>query len=61
MQRIYSDVGVVPIEVPFFSGNIEAGTPWDWNYTTIPQTGLDGRVISYPRGHVLGGSSSISE
>ena len=54
-------MGVVPIEVPFFSGNIEAGTPWDWNYTTIPQTGLDGRVISYPRGHVLGGSSSISE
>jgi choline dehydrogenase-like flavoprotein len=33
---------------------------FDWNYTTIAQTGLNNRTIPYPRGFVLGGSSSIS-
>ncbi|KAF8964891.1 hypothetical protein BDZ97DRAFT_1659542, partial [Flammula alnicola] len=31
------------------------------NYTTVPQPGLNGASIAYPRGHVLGGSSSVSE
>ena len=31
-----------------------------WNYTTVPQIGLGGRSISYPRGRTLGGSTSIS-
>jgi choline dehydrogenase len=32
----------------------------DWNYATVPQPGLGGRSIPYPRGKVLGGSSSIN-
>lgn len=32
----------------------------DWNYTTAPQPGLDGREMYWPRGKVLGGSSSIN-
>jgi choline dehydrogenase len=32
----------------------------DWGYATVPQPGLGGRVIPYPRGKVLGGSSSIN-
>lgn len=32
-----------------------------WNYTTVPQSRLDGRILTYPRGRVLGGSSSISK
>jgi choline dehydrogenase len=32
----------------------------DWCYKTQPEAGLDGRVINYPRGRVLGGSSSIN-
>jgi choline dehydrogenase len=32
----------------------------DWNYQTIPQDRLGGRSIYWPRGRVLGGSSSIN-
>ncbi len=32
----------------------------DWNYLTEPQKGLDGREIFWPRGKVLGGSSSMN-
>lgn len=33
---------------------------FDWNYDTEPQPGLDGRSIYWPRGKVLGGSSSLN-
>ena len=36
------------------------GGPWDWDYATVPQSGLDGRTLRWPRGRVLGGSSSIN-
>ncbi|KAG6836453.1 hypothetical protein H0H93_007885, partial [Arthromyces matolae] len=36
------------------------GTQYDWNYTTVPQTMLGGKVLSYTRGRILGGSSSIN-
>lgn len=32
----------------------------DWSYTTEPDPGLNGRAIKWPRGRVLGGSSSIN-
>jgi choline dehydrogenase len=32
----------------------------DWRYRTEPEPGLKGRVLKYPRGRVLGGSSSIN-
>ena len=32
----------------------------DWNYTTDPQPGLGGRELYWPRGKLLGGSSSIN-
>jgi choline dehydrogenase len=32
----------------------------DWNYTTEPQPGLGGRGLFWPRGKLLGGSSSIN-
>ncbi|RDJ06066.1 GMC family oxidoreductase [Rhizobium grahamii] len=32
----------------------------DWCFTTAPQDGLNGRVLNYPRGKVLGGCSSIN-
>ncbi|KIJ42485.1 GMC oxidoreductase [Sphaerobolus stellatus SS14] len=35
-------------------------SPYDWNFTTVPQVGLNGRSLPYTRGHVLGGSSSIN-
>ncbi len=32
----------------------------DWNLTTAPQSGLNGRGLYWPRGKMLGGSSSIN-
>ena len=32
----------------------------DWGYATAPQARLDGREVVFPRGKVLGGSSSIN-
>ncbi len=32
----------------------------DWLYRTQPEPGLNGRVLRYPRGKTLGGSSSIN-
>lgn len=36
------------------------GSAADWNYRTVPQPGLAGRSIYWPRGKVLGGSSSLN-
>ena len=36
------------------------GSTLDWGFTTVPQAGLDGRVIPIPRGRALGGSSAIN-
>ncbi|KAJ7673749.1 aryl-alcohol oxidase-like protein [Mycena polygramma] len=47
------------IYTPLLAGT-GSGTEFDWNYTTTAQAGLDGRAIGYPRGFVLGGSSSIN-
>ncbi|KAJ7497714.1 aryl-alcohol-oxidase from pleurotus Eryingii [Mycena latifolia] len=48
------------ITVPFFCPQATPNTPQDWNYTTTPQSALSGRSIAYPRGFVLGGSSSVN-
>lgn len=32
----------------------------DWRYKTVAEAGLNGRSLGYPRGRVLGGSSSIN-
>jgi choline dehydrogenase len=36
------------------------GSPLDWRYRTTPQAALDDRRLVFPRGKVLGGSSSIN-
>ncbi|KAJ3500902.1 hypothetical protein NLJ89_g9582 [Agrocybe chaxingu] len=48
------------IATPFL-GITLPGTSVNWNYTSTPQEGLNNRILRYARGHVLGGSSSISE
>ncbi|KDQ59695.1 aryl-alcohol oxidase [Jaapia argillacea MUCL 33604] len=35
-------------------------TDADWAYNTIPQSGLNGRELFYPRGKLLGGCSSMN-
>ncbi|KAG7440523.1 aryl-alcohol-oxidase from pleurotus Eryingii [Guyanagaster necrorhizus] len=46
--------------VPFFSIFLREQSPLDWNYTTVPQVGLDGSALQYPRGRILGGCSSMN-
>jgi choline dehydrogenase-like flavoprotein len=36
------------------------GSAVDWRYSTVPQPGLGGRIVSCPRGKVVGGSSAIN-
>jgi choline dehydrogenase-like flavoprotein len=45
----------VPADWPRLSGSAV-----DWRYATTAQSGLRGRVVPYPRGKVLGGSSAIN-
>ncbi|KAG6826879.1 hypothetical protein H0H92_014059 [Tricholoma furcatifolium] len=54
-----SNLHVINSIVPFFVFNLE-NSPYDWNFTTTPQTFVNDRVIDFPRGHILGGSSSIN-
>ncbi len=46
----------IPVGYLFAMGNPRA----DWCYELEPQAGLNGRVIPYPRGKVLGGCSAIN-
>ncbi len=46
----------VPVGYLFAIGNPRA----DWMYETEPEAGLNGRALKYPRGKVIGGSSSIN-
>ncbi|CAF9941351.1 MAG: hypothetical protein ALECFALPRED_009078 [Alectoria fallacina] len=36
------------------------GSDYDWQFETIPQPGLNGRSVQWPRGRVLGGSSALN-
>nr|GAT47690.1 aryl-alcohol oxidase-like protein [Mycena chlorophos] len=47
------------LHMPFLAGRA-SGTPFDWNYTTTPQVGLNGRAVPLPRGLVVGGCSNTN-
>ena len=38
----------------------DKASPHAWGYWTVPQTAMNGRSLYWPRGRVLGGSSSIN-
>lgn len=46
--------------IPLLAGVAYWHKPSNWNYVTTPQAGLDGRQLQWPRGKVLGGSSTIN-
>jgi choline dehydrogenase len=46
----------IPIGYLFTIGNPRS----DWMFKTEPEEGLNGRCLNYPRGKVIGGSSSIN-
>ena len=45
----------IPLAWPLIRKN-----QYDWDYTSEPEPGLDGRYVYLPRGKTLGGSSSIN-
>ncbi|KAF5346641.1 hypothetical protein D9758_013209 [Tetrapyrgos nigripes] len=53
------DTGILPIQVPFLAFNNDR-TIVDWNYTTVPQKGLNNRTFNVQRGFALGGTSSFN-
>ncbi|KAJ6578050.1 aryl-alcohol oxidase precursor [Mycena capillaripes] len=55
-----SNIDVLDSIIPMFPALLNPNTPYDWNYTTTPQPGFNGRSIDYPRGHLLGGSTSVN-
>ncbi|KAF8994720.1 aryl-alcohol oxidase [Cyathus striatus] len=54
-----SNEGALNIEMPGGFGSL-SNSAYDWNFTTVPQAGLNGRTFPYARGHVLGGTSAIN-
>jgi choline dehydrogenase len=46
--------------IPLMAGSLLRSRLGNWFYFTEPQAGLDGRRIFWPRGKVLGGSTSIN-
>ncbi|PPQ88314.1 hypothetical protein CVT25_012374, partial [Psilocybe cyanescens] len=52
-----TNAGVLNAIVPGFYTNLQKSV-YDWNFTTVPGTGINNRTIDYPRGFILGGCSS---
>ncbi|KAJ7768752.1 aryl-alcohol oxidase precursor [Mycena olivaceomarginata] len=50
--------GVVLSEAPLLVDEMLTHPIWSWNYSTVVQSGLNGRVIPYQRAHILGGCSA---
>jgi choline dehydrogenase len=48
------------IKTPIGYGRTFADAAVNWKYQTLPNPGLNGRSIYWPRGRVIGGSSSIN-
>ncbi|KAF9492662.1 aryl-alcohol oxidase-like protein [Pleurotus eryngii] len=48
------------IRIPFNAPLASPGTSFDWNFTTVNQPSLNNEPEPYPRGKVLGGSSSTN-
>ncbi|KAI0035314.1 aryl-alcohol oxidase [Vararia minispora EC-137] len=46
--------------LPLFVVFLASPSPRDWNYSSIPQKGLDNQTLFVPRAKILGGCSSIS-
>ncbi|KAK7051484.1 hypothetical protein VNI00_004458 [Paramarasmius palmivorus] len=53
-----SNEGALQTQVPFLAS--PTNPVYDFNYTTTPQSGLNGRTVGFPHGFILGGSSSVN-
>lgn len=48
------------VSTPLTSRRMFKDPNYDWDYRTVPQVGLNGRVIEHTRGRMIGGSSAIN-
>ena len=48
------------IAMPAGNGFLFGNSRYDWGFTSVPQPGLGGRTIYYPRGKALGGSAILN-
>lgn len=60
IKCLFRNDDVFETRIPGLADSLR-GSRIDWNYTTVPQGALGGRSLNYPRGKVLGGSSSLSK
>ncbi|KAF9475186.1 alcohol oxidase [Pholiota conissans] len=54
------DANVQAAIAPFLAPSLTPGTIYDWGYNTVAQSNLNNRVLPYPRGKILGGSSTAN-
>lgn len=55
-----NSAGLESFAIPFFDVQLSPNKEHNWNFTTTKQVGLANRSINYPRGKILGGSTSIN-
>ncbi|KAI5860686.1 putative choline dehydrogenase [Durotheca rogersii] len=48
------------IDIPGHFGSLVGNDEFDWKFETVPQEGLGGRKLPWPRGKVLGGTSALN-
>lgn len=48
------------VYTPGLQDQILHNPDFDWQYTSVPQPGINGRVMKHPRGKMLGGTSAIN-
>ncbi|KAF4588788.1 hypothetical protein EYR40_010343 [Pleurotus pulmonarius] len=48
------------VNTPLLFGRVLGNPDFDWNFATVPQPRLNNRVIGFPRGKMLGGSSGVN-
>jgi choline dehydrogenase-like flavoprotein len=52
--------GDLNVDIPLMCTRLTPMTQYDWNYTTTAQSNLHDRVLPFPRGIGLGGSSAVN-
>ncbi|KAF4608154.1 hypothetical protein EYR40_000498 [Pleurotus pulmonarius] len=56
-----SNIGALNSDVPGLeTNNLPLPNPHNWNFSTVPQAGLNGNTVNYIRGFILGGSSAVN-
>ncbi|KAE9395309.1 aryl-alcohol oxidase-like protein [Gymnopus androsaceus JB14] len=53
-----TNINAFEIDVPYFCTRFKP--QFDWNYSTTAQSGLNDRSTGFPRGFILGGTSSVN-